>query len=267
MECAENKSFVVQKSLITKHSDFFRACLRHDFQESRNSTIRLLDVDPDLMVLYLDLAHRQWQKRLRLGREVVILSRDYPLVADWARLIELYQLIDFLQNVGLLKQVACALRGCISFTPRRTFTLDAKDATIDRILEAFEMLEVNHRYQARFRDDIVSAFCKQCDWDVLVSHHQTLESHPEFLAKLSLVQAKYISSIVERVDPETWYFGEVPVSNHDILEAHPELLAKFSLNQAKHVASIMDQISSKPSSFGKLPRMWKKKAQLWSLLP
>ncbi|KXH60775.1 hypothetical protein CNYM01_04311 [Colletotrichum nymphaeae SA-01] len=156
IECAENKSFVVQKSLITKHSDFFRACLGHDCQESRNSTIRLLDVNPDLMVLYLDLAHRQLQKRLRLGPEVVILSRDYPLVADWACLIELYQLIDFLQNVGLLKQVAYALRGCISFTPRQMCTVDAEDATIDRILEAFEMLEVNHRYQARFRDDIIS---------------------------------------------------------------------------------------------------------------
>ncbi|KAG7059146.1 Kelch-like protein 30 [Colletotrichum scovillei] len=154
IECAENKSFVVQKSLITKKSDFFRACLGNDCQESRNFTIRLLDVDPDLMVLYLDLAHRQLQK----GREVVILSRDYPLVADWAYPIELYQLIDFLQNVELLKQVGYALRGCISFTPRQMCTVDAEDATIDRILEAFEMLDVNHQYQARFRDNIISAF-------------------------------------------------------------------------------------------------------------
>lgn len=196
------------------------------------------------MVLYLDLAHRQLQK----GREVVILSRDYPLVADWAYPIELYQLIDFLQNVELLKQVGYALRGCISFTPRQMCTVDAEDATIDRILEAFEMLDVNHQYQARFRDNIISAFCKQCDWDFLVDHHKTLESHPEFLAKLSLEQDKYIASIRNRIDPKIWFFGEVPVSNHQNLEAHPELLAEFSLTQARYVASIMDQIYRKPSS-------------------
>ncbi|EXF75187.1 hypothetical protein CFIO01_06145 [Colletotrichum fioriniae PJ7] len=230
IECAENKSFAIQQSLITKHSDFFRACLRHDFQALRNSTIRLLDIDPDLMVLYPGLAHRQLQKCSSVFRDEgdVILSEDYPYVTDWTRLIKLYRLLDFLQNVGLLKQAGRLLQSRISYTPLQVLPPYAEDAIIDRRLEAFaeafEMLEVNHPHQARFRDSIIPEFCRKCHRDVLVLHHHTLESYPEFLANISL-------------------------------------------HQSEDIASIKDIIAVKPSCFGILPRMCKRKVERWSLFP
>ncbi|KAI3554473.1 hypothetical protein CABS01_02174 [Colletotrichum abscissum] len=202
IECANDKSFVVQKSLLTRHSDFFRACLSHDFQESKRSTIRMLDVDADLMFLYLGFAHRQFNKTPEHGGTFGIISIAHFLhVADWTRLVKLYQLLDFLQNKELLSSARSVLSFNILTAHIYLLALEADGAEVDRCFDAFarafDTLDVDHPVQARFRDEMVARFCEHCHWDLLVRHHHALEPHPEFVAKMSLKQAEYAASMMQ----------------------------------------------------------------------
>ncbi|KAK1623549.1 hypothetical protein BDP81DRAFT_454349 [Colletotrichum phormii] len=201
IECADHKPLVVQKSLITRHSDYFKACLKHDFQESRNSTIQLLEVDADLMTLYLSFAHRQFNKSKKspkLGSVGIISTTDFPNVADWPRLINLYQLLDYIQNKELLQIAGRFIQQVISFRHCSMLTPATEGTEVDRFFEAyanaFDTLDPDHPAQAKFGDEMVARFFRRVHCDVLVSHHHALESHPEFVAKISRRQSEYVAS-------------------------------------------------------------------------
>ncbi|KXH56586.1 hypothetical protein CSAL01_03420 [Colletotrichum salicis] len=171
IECADQKPLVVQKSLITRHSDYFRACLKHAFQESRSSTIQLLEVDAELMTSYLSFAHRQFIKVKK------------------PRLINLYQLLDYIQNKELLQIAGRVIHQVISFGHCSVLTPATEGAEVNRFFEAyaeaFGTLDPDHPAQAKFRDEMVARFFRRVHCDTLVSHHHALESCPEFVAKIS----------------------------------------------------------------------------------
>ncbi|KAK1689409.1 hypothetical protein BDP55DRAFT_725583 [Colletotrichum godetiae] len=137
IECADHKPLVVQKSPITRHSDYFRACLKHDFWESRSSTIQVLEVDAELMTLYLSFAHIKVKKSPELGSVGTISITDFLTIADWPRLINLYQLLGYIQNEELLEITGRVIQQVISFGHCSVLTPATEGAEVDRCFEAY----------------------------------------------------------------------------------------------------------------------------------
>ncbi|KAK1725115.1 hypothetical protein CaCOL14_011657 [Colletotrichum acutatum] len=162
----------------------------------------MLDVDADLMFLYLGLAHRQFNKTPEFGRMFGIISlAHFPHVADWTRLIKLCQLFNFLQNNELLRSAWSVLSFNTLTALIYLLAPETDGAEVDRCFDAFarafDTLDVDHPAQAKFRDEMVARFCEHCHCDLLVRHHQALESHPDFVAKVSLKQAEYAASMMQ----------------------------------------------------------------------
>ncbi|KAI8292098.1 hypothetical protein K4K59_006310 [Colletotrichum sp. SAR11_240] len=180
----EEKTFTVLKPILTKHSKFFRNCLRNPCKESASSTIELPEVTPGRMMLYLTLAHRQALMKGSLTNKALVEFDDFATPTALECHVKFYQLCDFLQNQELAASVQKMILDYLKAL--RNLDDETESPSMFSIFgRSFHLLESGHIVQARLRRALVKSFCLYVNAAMYFKHCSRYGDYPDFLMEIS----------------------------------------------------------------------------------
>lgn len=180
--------FSVHKSVLTKHSEYFEACLSKPFAEAADNVIRFDDIEPRYLGYYLGLAASY--------SSIVPHTAPVPLQHPEARgrqvsmrdFVEVYKLCDRFISTKMADFMKQCINTSIADAHRALFrdvSQVQQMAMIREFADAFEALEVEHPAQIQLGATMIMYFCEGIDYAAWDSCVDLVMDRPRFVSQVS----------------------------------------------------------------------------------
>ncbi|KAF9871410.1 hypothetical protein CkaCkLH20_11057 [Colletotrichum karsti] len=190
------KTFRFNKAMLTKNSEYFRACLTNaSFTEGQTSTIDFDDdIDPEHLGIYLHLVYSK-----ATGFEVHLASlQNLSEPRDLRALVKVYQLADRFLNEDLRLDMANLILNTADKLAHKDaggllMTEEKRIWWLKNFKNGFEALDKHNPDQIRLRCDLAAAFARGFPSEHLRPIVYLIEDNQEFLRELFLAMAERVS--------------------------------------------------------------------------
>ena len=189
-------TFIVDESVMTKRSKYFKAACRDEWKEATSRTIKIPEVDTDAFCAYLHWVHLE-QVAISTQYDVEACSSDdAPLVLD--ELIRLWLLADRLGDAQLCD---CVIDTMLDVADSVDISMDWTEAIPAEMLDLIYAATSEGRSLRRLVVDIYAG-----DLESAQVERGRYEWHPEFVNDIMLVYAQ--SDDVYYSDRRSCYYHE-----------------------------------------------------------
>lgn len=185
----KDEVFSVHKSVLTKHSEYFEACLSKPFAEAADKVVFFDDIEPRYLGYYLGLAASY--------SSIVPHSAPVPLQIPEARgrqvsmqdFVEVYKLCDrFISSEMGEFRIQC-VKTSIGDADRALYhagsDLAQQNITIREFADAFEALDLDHPAQAALGATMTVYFCEGIDYAAWDASVDGVMDRPRFVCQVS----------------------------------------------------------------------------------